>query len=110
MWSLTWQCSSRMPGSSGTMSATCIVPCGVRIGRAVAPLTMRRPMTYRTDMAAIATAPAPTTAPAGRVLVIDDEPGVANFVARALRRRGFAVDLALSGERGLEVALEGRHA
>jgi two-component system, OmpR family, response regulator len=61
-------------------------------------------------MVAIATAPAPPTAPAGRVLVIDDEPEVANFVARALRRRGFEVDLALSGERGLEIALEGRHA
>jgi two-component system, OmpR family, response regulator len=61
-------------------------------------------------MAAIATAPAPPVAPGGRILVVDDEPKVANFVARALRRRGFAVDLALSGERGLEVALEGRHA
>jgi CheY-like chemotaxis protein len=57
-------------------------------------------MAYRTDMPAIATTPAPPTAvPAGRVLVVDDEPEVANFVARALRRRGFAVDLALSGER-----------
>jgi DNA-binding response OmpR family regulator len=46
-------------------------------------------MAYRTDMPAIATTPAPPTAvPAGRVLVVDDEPEVANFVARALRRRG----------------------
>src|SRR5919199_6238173 len=62
-------------------------------------------------MAATVRAPAPpATVPAGRVLVVDDEPAVANFVARALRQRGFAVDLALSGERGLEVALRGRHA
>ena len=67
-------------------------------------------MTYRTGMAATVPAPAPPTVPAGRVLVVDDEAAVASFVARALRRRGFAVDLALSGERGLEVALHGGHA
>jgi two-component system, OmpR family, response regulator len=68
-------------------------------------------MTYRRGMAATVRAPAPpATVPAGRVLVVDDEPAVANFVARSLRRRGFAVDVALSGERGLDVALQGRHA
>jgi two-component system OmpR family response regulator len=48
--------------------------------------------------------------PAGRVLVIDDEPNVASFVGRALRAKGFPVDVALGGERGLEAALEGGHA
>src|SRR4051795_5071019 len=75
--------------------------------------------------AAEATSVAP--APAGRVLVIDDEPNVASFVGRALRAKGFAVgptprggrplrakgfavDVALGGERGLEAGLEGGHA
>jgi DNA-binding response OmpR family regulator len=53
---------------------------------------------------------APVDAPAGRILVIDDEPNVASFVGRALRAKGFAVDVALGGERGLEAALEGGHA
>jgi DNA-binding response OmpR family regulator len=61
-------------------------------------------------MSAVATAPAATAAPAGRVLVIDDEPSVAGFVGRALRAKGFAVDVALGGERGLEAALDGGHA
>src|SRR3954449_7369564 len=58
--------------------------------------------------AAEATSVAP--AAAGRVLVIDDEPNVASFVGRALRAKGFAVDVALGGERGLEAALDGGHA
>jgi two-component system OmpR family response regulator len=58
--------------------------------------------------AAEATSVAP--AAAGRVLVIDDEPNVASFVGRALRAKGFEVDVALGGERGLEAALEGGHA
>src|SRR5215211_4742283 len=53
---------------------------------------------------------APTGAPAGRVLVVEDEPNVASFVGRALRAKGFAVDVALGGERGLEAALEGGNA
>jgi DNA-binding response OmpR family regulator len=56
---------------------------------------------------AIDAAPAPESA--HRVLVVDDEPNVASFVARALRARGFAVDVALGGERGLEAALDGNH-
>ena len=56
------------------------------------------------------TAEAPVAAPAGRVLVIDDEPNVASFVGRALSRKGFDVDIALGGERGLEAALDGGHA
>jgi two-component system OmpR family response regulator len=52
----------------------------------------------------------PLSASAGRVLVVDDEPNVASFVERALRGKGFAVDVALGGERGLEAALDGGHA
>jgi two-component system OmpR family response regulator len=48
--------------------------------------------------------------PAKRVLVIDDEPNVASFVGRALRAKGFDVEVALGGERGLEAALDGGHA
>lgn len=45
-----------------------------------------------------------------RVLVVEDEPNVASFVGRALTARGFGVDVALGGERGLEAALDGGHA
>jgi two-component system, OmpR family, response regulator len=54
--------------------------------------------------------PEPESPPDRRVLVVDDEPNVASFVGRALRGRGFAVDIALGGERGLEAALDGGHA
>jgi two-component system OmpR family response regulator len=57
----------------------------------------------------LAAAPADVSAPAGRILVIDDERNVASFVGRALRAKGFAVDVALGGERGLEAALDGGH-
>jgi two-component system OmpR family response regulator len=56
-----------------------------------------------------AAAPIAPPTPAGRVLVIDDEPNVASFVGRALRAKGFAVDVALGGELGLEAALSGDH-
>jgi len=52
----------------------------------------------------------PQSPPDRRVLVVDDEPNVASFVGRALRGRGFAVDIALGGERGLAAALDGNHA
>ena len=64
-------------------------------------------------MSALADAPpaaVPAPVPTGRVLVIDDEPNVASFVGRALRAKGFTVDVALGGERGLEAALDGGHA
>jgi two-component system copper resistance phosphate regulon response regulator CusR len=40
-----------------------------------------------------------------RVLLIEDERKVASFVARALREHAYAVDVADTGERGLEMAL-----
>jgi two-component system, OmpR family, response regulator len=52
----------------------------------------------------------PESPPDRRVLVVDDEPNVASFVGRALRTRGFAVDIALGGEHGLAAALDGGHA
>ena len=56
-------------------------------------------------------APALTGGPtADRVLVVDDEPNVASFVGRALRSRGFAVEVALGGERGLAAVLDGGYA
>jgi two-component system, OmpR family, response regulator len=60
-------------------------------------------------MSAAAAAVGVTDLPAKRILVIDDEPNVARFVARALSAKGFAVDVALGGERGLEAALDGGH-
>jgi two-component system KDP operon response regulator KdpE len=49
--------------------------------------------------------PKPAAAPARRVLVIDDEPGIRNFAARALSSAGFAVTEAAGGHEGLEMAL-----
>jgi DNA-binding response OmpR family regulator len=46
-----------------------------------------------------------STLPHARVLVIDDEPGILNFVSRGLRAEGYAVDLAADGETGLSAAL-----
>jgi DNA-binding response OmpR family regulator len=46
------------------------------------------------------------TAQAGaRILLIDDEPGIRNFVSRGLRGEGFTVDLAADGDAGLKAAL-----
>ena len=41
-----------------------------------------------------------------RVLVVDDDPSVRNFLKRGLAYEGFAVDLAESGEVGLKMARE----
>src|SRR6202022_455634 len=53
---------------------------------------------------------APTSSPAStlahaRVLVIDDEPGILNFVSRGLRAEGYQVDVAADGDTGLSAAL-----
>ncbi len=39
------------------------------------------------------------------VVLIEDEPGIVDFVARGLRLAGYRVDSALDGEAGLELAL-----
>jgi len=44
-----------------------------------------------------------------RVLVVDDEPRIADFVSRALTADGFRVDAAPDGIRGLELARSGRY-
>ena len=43
--------------------------------------------------------------PMGRVLLIDDEERILNFVRRGLEAEGMAVDVAPDGETGLELAL-----
>ena len=40
-------------------------------------------------------------------LIIEDDAAIADFIARGLREAGFAVDLAPSGDAGLEAALAG---
>jgi len=40
-----------------------------------------------------------------RVLLIEDEPGVAKFIRKGLLQEGFAVDLAADGETGLQLAV-----
>jgi two-component system OmpR family response regulator len=46
---------------------------------------------------------------ASRVLVIDDEPAILNFVSRALQGHGFGVDCAHDGMHGLELARGGAY-
>jgi len=50
--------------------------------------------------------PLPAAATRGRILLIDDEPGILNFVSRGLHGEGYAVDLAASGDAGLKAALQ----
>jgi two-component system, OmpR family, alkaline phosphatase synthesis response regulator PhoP len=45
---------------------------------------------------------------AARVLLIEDEPALARGLSDTLRARGFDVDVAIDGERGLEAALKGQ--
>jgi two-component system copper resistance phosphate regulon response regulator CusR len=45
----------------------------------------------------------------GRILLVDDERKILDFVSRALRLEGFEVDTAPDGARGLELALSGRY-
>ncbi|HEX9094663.1 MAG TPA: response regulator transcription factor [Candidatus Dormibacteraeota bacterium] len=48
---------------------------------------------------------APSSQARARILLIDDEPGILNFVSRGLRDEGFSVDLASDGDAGLKAAL-----
>jgi DNA-binding response OmpR family regulator len=48
---------------------------------------------------------ATTIAAGARILLIDDEAGIRNFVSRGLRSEGFTVDLAPDGDAGLKAAL-----
>ena len=49
--------------------------------------------------------PRQRTAPARRILVIDDEPGIRSLTARALSPAGFTVAQAATGRQGLSIAL-----
>lgn len=40
-----------------------------------------------------------------RILIVEDEPGIANFIRQGLTEAGYAVDLAWDGREGLEFAL-----
>lgn len=53
--------------------------------------------------------PQPIAEPRPRVLVVDDEPGVVSFVARALRSRSFEVDVAGGGEEALRLVRSRRY-
>ena len=44
---------------------------------------------------------------AARLLVIEDEPGIVDFVRRGLESEGFAVETALDGEEGERLAIRG---
>jgi DNA-binding response OmpR family regulator len=57
----------------------------------------------------MAATPVSSPAHAAQVLVVDDEPGVVSFVARALRAKGFGVDTASGGEKALDLIHERRY-
>jgi two-component system OmpR family response regulator len=44
-----------------------------------------------------------------RLLIIEDDATIADFVARGLTEAGFAVDVAADGSRGLELAVDGSY-
>jgi DNA-binding response OmpR family regulator len=61
-------------------------------------------MAMRPDQPALV----PETAPAGsRILLVDDEPGIRDFISRALAAAGYAIDFAETGTEGLRQALTG---
>ena len=44
-----------------------------------------------------------------RILVVEDEPRIRDFLARAFEAEGFTVDVAADGEHGLRLALTGTY-
>lgn len=44
-----------------------------------------------------------------RLLIVEDEPGIANFLKQGLEEESFAVDIADEGKTGLELALSGEY-
>ena len=52
---------------------------------------------------------ASSSGPEGPILLIEDEPLVASSVSRYLKANGFAVEMAVDGSRGLELARSGRY-
>ena len=55
------------------------------------------------------TAVTPRPVSAARILVLDDEEGILNFVSRGLRGEGYVVDLATDGPAGLEATAKRRY-
>ena len=44
----------------------------------------------------------------GRILIIEDDPDIAESVSYNLKREGFKTDIAESGEKGYRLAIEGK--
>ncbi len=44
-----------------------------------------------------------------RILVVEDEPGISNFLKQGLEEEGFAVDIADNGKSGLDLAQSGEY-
>lgn len=44
-----------------------------------------------------------------RILIVEDEPGISNFLKQGLEEEAFAVDVADNGKAGLELALSGNY-
>ncbi|ELR71135.1 Phosphate regulon transcriptional regulatory protein PhoB (SphR) [Fulvivirga imtechensis AK7] len=44
-----------------------------------------------------------------RILIVEDEPGIANFLRQGLEEESFAVDVAEEGTHGLQLALSGNY-
>lgn len=44
-----------------------------------------------------------------RILIVEDEPGIANFLKQGLEEESFSVDVATEGKSGLQLALSGQY-
>ncbi|HSQ45810.1 MAG TPA: response regulator, partial [Lutibacter sp.] len=42
-----------------------------------------------------------------RILIVEDEPGIFNFLQQGLEEESFSVDIAENGNKGLQLALSG---
>lgn len=42
-----------------------------------------------------------------RILIVEDEPGISNFLKQGLEEESYAVDIAENGNKGLQLALSG---
>ncbi|WP_282053375.1 response regulator [Maribacter luteus] len=44
-----------------------------------------------------------------RILIVEDEPGISNFLKQGLEEESYAVDIAEEGTKGLQLALSGEY-
>tara|TARA_R110002126_G_scaffold250658_1_gene393525 strand:- start:1706 stop:1861 length:156 start_codon:yes stop_codon:yes gene_type:complete len=44
-----------------------------------------------------------------RILIVEDEPGIFNFLKQGLEEESYAVDIAEEGKKGLQLALSGEY-